>query len=451
MTHERGVPPAPGRLPVLGHLIPMVRDPLAFLSSLPAAGDVVEIRLGPVRAVVVCDPGLTHQVLTDDRTFDKGGEFIERLKEVIGDGVGLCPHRLHRRQRRLMQPAFHPDRMARYADVMNEQITGLVRTWRPGQVLDVYAEMTDLTANVLVATMFSSPRPGRDGTDGLRRDTTVIVDSVYRRMLTPQPLLRLPTRANRRYRRADARLHRTVHALLAERRASGVEHGDLLSALLHAQDEGPGASAARSLSDPEIIANVLMFLLAGTETTASALAWALHLVAAHPRIEHDLHAEVDSVLDGRCARHTDLPRLDLAGRIVTESLRLYPPGWFLTRTAATATRLGGHRIPRGTTVVYSPYLLHRRPDLFEEPNRFDPDRWLPDRPPPDRHSLIPFGNGSRKCIGDTFATTEATLALAGIASRWTLRHLPGPPVAPARSASLYPGRLRMRAEARKPV
>ncbi|MER7763113.1 cytochrome P450 [Streptomyces sp. NPDC097619] len=444
------LPRAPGRVPLLGHMIPLALDPLGFLAALPRRGDVVEIRLGPVRAVVVCDPALTHGVLTDDKTFDKGGELIERLREVIGDGLGLCPHDRHRRQRRLAQPAFHHERMPGYADRMAEHAADVTGAWRPGQDLDVYAEMTGLTTRVLLASMFSSALSGPAEHEALRRDVTTVVDSVYRRLLTPRPLLRLPTPANRRYRRANARLHTVVESLLARRRAGPAEDGDLLAALTTA-GEGFSTAPEDGLSASEVVANAMMFLLAGVETTASALAWSLHLIAAHPEVERGLHAEVDAVLEGnRPPRYADLPHLDLTGRIVTEALRLYPPGWLLTRTVTADTLLGGHPIARGTTVVYSPYVLQRRADRFEDPDRFDPDRWLPDRPRTDRQAFIPFSSGSRKCIGDAFAVAETTLTVAAIASCWTLRPVPGPPVTPARSASLYPRNLRMRTEARRP-
>lgn len=452
-TASGAVPVAPGRLPLLGHLLPLARDPLTFLSSLPACGDLVEVRIGPTRAIVVCDPDLTHRLLTDDRTFDKGGALIEKAREIVGDSLGTCPHGRHRRQRRLAQPAFHQARMPGYADIMTERITDATRSWRPGRILDVYAEMLGITSEILLATMFSSSLPARSDRGRLHRDFVTVIDGMYRRMLTPRPLNRLPTRRNRRYRQAVARLRRSVRTVLADRRADGTDHGDLLSALLAARDTGIGigigiGTTDQSLSDAEITDNTMMFLLAGTETTATTLAWALHLLTEHPETERALHAEVDAVLDGRPASHADLPHLELTGRVITETLRLYPPGWIFTRTVTADTRLGGHRLPANTTVVYSPYLLHRRADLFGDPDRFDPDRWLPDRPLPGRRTLIPFSSGSRKCIGDTFAVTEAVLALASIASRWTLHRVPGPPVTAARSAALYPRHLRMRVEAR---
>ncbi|MGA4837434.1 cytochrome P450 [Streptomyces sp. G45] len=451
--HGTAPPIAPQRVPLLGHLPSMVRDPFTFLSSLPGSGDLVEVRLGPARAIVVCTPELTRHVLLDDRTFDKGGLFFDRLREVLGDGLGTCPHSRHRRKRRLSQPAFHKARMPGYADVMTEHITDSVRSWRDRQVLDdVYVEMMRITSRVTLANLFSSSLPPGVSHARLLNDITTVFDGWYWRMLTPPPLDRLPTPGNRRYQRANARLRRDVHAIVTDRRASiahatgSADHSDLLSALLTASDT-EGASPA--LSDTEIVDLMVTFLLGGTETTATTLAWALHLLAHHPDVERALHTEVDAVLVGGPATRAELPRLELTGRVITETLRIHSPTWILTRTTTTDTELGGYRIPQGTTIVFSPYLLHRRADLHHDPDRFDPDRWLPERNPPTSDSFIPFGSGARTCIGDTFAITQATLALATIASRWTLRPVPGPAVTAAKSAVSHPRDLRMRINARR--
>ncbi|GLV82442.1 hypothetical protein Slala03_21310 [Streptomyces lavendulae subsp. lavendulae] len=294
-------------------------------------------------------------------------------------------------------------------------------------------------------------------------------------MATPPPLNRLPTPGNRRYHRARARLPRTLHRIVTERRATGIDHGDLLSMLLAARDPESGP-AAQTLADAEITDQIITFFLAAVETTASALASALYLLGQHPEIEARLHAEVDSVLDGRPATHADLPRLELTGRILTETLRLWPPVSFLTRRCTADTSLGPYLIPAGKTVVYSPYLipagktvvyspylipagktvvyspylLHHQADLYPDPDRFDPDRWAPDNPaPPRREAYLPFAGGARKCIGDRFATHTATLILATIATRWRMRPVPGVRVRPTtHGPALGPGGLRMRILAR---
>ncbi|QRX96699.1 cytochrome P450 [Streptomyces noursei] len=170
---------------------------------------------------------------------------------------------------------------------------------------------------------------------------------------------------------------------------------------------------------------ILTAFLAGTGTTASILARSLDLLARHPEIEQRLHAEVDTVLSGNPATHADLPRLELTERIITKTLRLYPSAWFLTRTVTHDTHLGRRPLPAGTGIVYSPYLIHHRPGRYPDPETFAPDRWDPEHPQPPRNRFIPFATGARKCIGDTFATTEAVLSLATITARWSLKHLPG--------------------------
>lgn len=447
MMTARSIASAPGRLPVLGNLVPLLRDPLRFLRSLPEHGDLVRVRLGPFSAIMVCDPGLTHQVLLDDRTFDKGGPYFDRGREVVGNGLATCPHHEHRRQRRMLQPAFRPSRLLGYAEVMTAQIVEMTGSWRTDQVLDVRTEMKTLAARMFTLTMFSDTLPApvlRQAID----DLTIVVDGVSQRMLMMPPLDRLPTPSNRRYHKARARLRQTLDGIIADRRHSGQDRGDLLSALLSARDPDT-ADVGQGLSDAEISDQVLTFFSAGG-TTATVLAWALHLLAEHPDLEERLHAEVDAVLDGGAAAHEHLPKLKLTSRFITETLRVWPPAWVLTRSVVVDTHLGGHPIPAGTTVVYSPYLIHYRPDLYTDPERFDPDRWdSTHRPPPPRDAFIPFGGGARKCIGDQFSMIEATLALATIAARWQLRSLPDQPVRPDTSPiTLQPRGLRMRAVAR---
>ncbi|MFF5491376.1 cytochrome P450 [Streptomyces virginiae] len=257
---------------------------------------------------------------------------------------------------------------------------------------------------------------------------------------------RLPTPGNRRYHQARADLPGVFDHIVTDRRGADTDHGDLVSMLLTAHDSDSGPADQR-LTDAEIIDQIITFFLVGTETSATALAWALHLLAQHPEIEKRLHAEVDAVLGGRPATHADLPRLELTGRVITETLRLWPPAWFFTRTCTADTRLGRHTVPAGTTLLYSPYLLHRQADLYPDPDRFDPDRWTTGQP--RREAFIPFGAGPRKCIGDRFATIVSTLALATITTRWRLEPLPGTRVRPTVSGpALNPKGLRMRATAR---
>nr|WP_156055922.1 cytochrome P450 [Nocardia sp. NRRL WC-3656] len=443
------IPQAPGGLPLLGHIVPLLRDPLALLTSLPSCGDLVQIRIGPGRVLVACSPELTGQVFKDDRTFDKGGQLIDRVRELLGDGLLTCSHDRHRRQRRLVQPAFRADRLSLYAQMMTAHAAAVTSRWRDHQVLNVPAEMAALTMTIAMETMFSQGLSSEAATRAAH-DLTTITEEMYRRLITPPPLDRLPTPSNRRYRQACNRLRQIVEDIIAERRDDGADYGDLLSMLLDARDtadEGASSGGA-GLSDVDIRDQVITLFSAGWETTANTLTWALHLLACHPDIRDRVHQEVDTVLAGDPADLEHLPELKLTSRVVTETLRLYPPGWILTRTVTTNTRLGGYPVPAGTTVVLSPYLIHRRPDLFTEPERFDPDRWDQTSTPPAHNASLPFGGGARKCIGDQFALTEAVLALATITACWRLDSVPGQRVRPAAAVALHPSGLQMRATAR---
>ncbi|MCP2317992.1 pentalenene oxygenase [Nocardia amikacinitolerans] len=437
---SREIPTAPGARPLIGHLVPFLKQPFTFLAQLPEHGDLVKIRLGPKVAVVICDPGLARKVLVDDRTFDKGGLFLEREREWLGESVATCTHSTHRHKRRLAQPAFHPKRLADYAHTMTSQIASVVDGWRSGQVLDVCPEMFTITSRVFGAAMFSSTLPA-GVLHQVISDLTTTFDGTFQRTLLPDAISRVPIPGTRRYNHANRRLRTTMNDIIAERRASGIDNGDLLSALLTVHDR---ESDARGTIDDDVSDAVVTFFVAGTETTSSALAWVLYLLAKHPEVEAQLHAEIDSVLAGRQPDYSDMERLRVATRIVTETLRLYPPAWFFTRIVTAGVRLEPYELPVGSTVALSPYLIHRRADLYDRPDRFDPDRWLPERAAASPGAFLPFGGGARKCIGEAFGMTEVVLALVTIASRWRLQTVAGSRVRPPLSVSLVPGGLHLR-------
>jgi cytochrome P450 len=325
--------------------------------------------------------------------------------------------------------------------------------WRDGQTLDARAEMAAPSMRTAVATMVSG-ESFVSGSAPLRRavnDLAVVLRGSLRQGLLPPVLSGLPTIGTCRYRRATHRLRRLLGGIVAERRTSSADHSDLLAALLGGSlpDRREPAGEDRRLTDTEILDQVIAFFGAGTETVATTLTWALHLLAGHPNAERRLHQEVDEVLAGSPATGEHVPRLEFTRRVAYETLRLYPPGWVNVRTASVNTDLGGHPVPAGTTVVYSPYLSHRRPDLYDDPQRFDPDRWdTTGRTPPGRAGFIPFGAGPRKCIGDQFALTEVVITLATIATQWRLLALPGEHVQPTAGITLHPRTLRMRAAKR---
>jgi pentalenene oxygenase len=445
---DQAIEQAPGALPVVGHAMAVLRGPLAFLTSWAPGDGLGLIRFGPWKAVVVYDPALAHQVLRDERIFDKGGPVIDRTREVVGNGLGTCRYDEHRRQRRLVQSCFHPARMPGYATLMTEQILAITGHWRDGQTIDVLDETMATATRVAITTMFSAYTTTT--LDQACRDVVTVMAGIMRRAALPGPLDRLPTPGNRHFHQALSRLRQFIAGMIEVYRAGGITRDDLMSVLLDgsAPAEGPGGPAGRVLSDTEIADQAMTFVVAGTDTVASALAWALHLLARHPSIEARLHQEVDRVLAGATPTYADLPNLELCQHIIHETLRLYPSVWLLTRTATADTELAGHRIPAGTVIVYSPYQLHRRVASFTDPDRFDPDRWTGLRPTTPRSPFLSFGAGARKCIGESFAMTEAVLALSTMASRWRFEPVAGSRVRPGLGVVLTPKGLRMRLTAR---
>ncbi|GAA2337229.1 cytochrome P450 [Streptomyces violaceusniger] len=437
---------APGGLPLVGHALLMGRKPLTFLASLPAHGDLVELRLGPRPVYLPCHPELVQQVLVNARVYDTGGPVKEKAKPILGNGLITSDWADHRRQRRLVQPAFHAARIAKYAEVMERECEAESTAWTARRPIDVSHEMLALTARVTARALFSTDMAPHAVAE-IQHCLPIVVEGAYRQAIDPTGLLaKLPLAANRRFDDALTRLNQLIDRMIDDYKASDDgDRGDVLSALFAAQDDETGGT----MSDQEIHDQVMTLLLAGIETTASALSWTWFLLGRNPRAEAALHAEVDEVLGGRAPTYADVPRLAYTQRVFSEALRLFPPAWLFTRTTTETTELGGRRLPPASDVLVSPYVLHRDPALFPRPESFDPDRWLPERAKEvTRGSYLPFGGGSRKCIGDVFGMTEATLALAAIAGRWRMRPIPGTKIRPRPQMSLTAGPLRMIPEPR---
>ncbi|WP_405406504.1 cytochrome P450 [Streptomyces sp. NBC_01104] len=441
---------APGALPVLGHALPLWRRPLEFLGGLPTDADLVEIRLGPKKAYLAHSPELAQQVLTDSRTFDKGGPLFEKARLLVGNGLVSSEWAPHKRQRRLLQPAFHPSRVPGYIGLMGEELEEELAAWEPGKALDVSDTMHGLTLKITARTMFATTADRR-AIDEVAYCMPVIMRGVYKRMIAPTGLQeKLPTAHNRDFEQVRVRMRRLIRETVeAYRTGDSEDTGDLMSILVNTRDEETG----EGLSDEEIHDQVMTLLIGGTETTGNTMAWVFHTLATHPHIEERLHEELDTVLAGRVPGFGDLHRLPYTGRVITETLRMYPPAWLLTRATTRATELAGRSIDAGTIVLYSPYALGHNPAIYADPDTFDPDRWLPERAEGlPRGFNLPFGGGSRKCIGDTLGAAETTITLAGIAARWRLRTVPGTKAGTAvPRASLGTGPLPMVPERRDRV
>jgi cytochrome P450 len=339
-----------------------------------------------------------------------------------------------RAQRKLAQPAFHRDRIANYGRLMVEFTARLLESWHDGQVRDVQHDMMQLTLEIVAKTLFDA-EIGGDSASASAAMETLMRSFIARTGSLLAPPHWFPTPLNLRVERAITRLERILAKVIAERRASGEDRGDLLSMLLHAQDEESG----RRMSDRQLRDEVMTLFMAGHETTANTLAWSWVLLSAHPEVEDRLHAEIDHVLGARLPTCADLPRLKYAESIINETLRVYPTVWVIGREAIEPVELGGYSIPAGTTVFMPQWVIHRDGRWFQDPEEFRPERWeggLVQRI--HRYAYFPFGGGPRICIGNNFALMEATLILATIARQYRLKLAPDANIVPLPTITLRP-------------
>lgn len=428
----------PRALPLLGHALRFKRQPLEFLESLRPLGEVVAIRLGPKPAYVVNSPDLVRRILVAEAQAFEAGLLLDKVKPFIGNGLITLRGTDHTRHRRLLQPAFHHNSIARYVEVMRQLATKTVGSWREGQQIVADVEMMELATAVVGKTLFSMDL-GRDVVDEVVRLMPMLLEGVRKRLMAPTELLeKLPTVGNRRFNAAIRRIHRVVEDIIAEYRRTGVDHGDLASMMLSARDEQTG----EGFSDLQVRDEALTMLAAGTQTTATTIAWALHILSTNDDIQQRARAQIREVLGERNMTFDDIERLDYIRRLLTETLRLYPPAWLLSRRAACEVTLGDHVLPPGASILFSPYALHRDPRTYPDPGVFDPDRWIPERAKSiPRPAFIPFGAGNRQCLGEGFAWVEATVVLTVILQRWRVGPVPGQIIRKVALATLVPSRL----------
>jgi len=351
---------------------------------------------------------------------------------LLGDGLLTSEGAFHLRQRRLVQPAFHRDRLAGYAKTMVERARVARERWQDAAVIDMSKEMMRLTMDIVSRTLFSAEVEGE--ADEIA-DALNGVFGLFDMILLPfsEYIEKLPLPMMRRFHAARARLDATIYRLIAERRASGEDKGDLLSMLLLAQDEeGEGG-----MTDTQVRDEVLTLFLAGHETTANALTWAWYLLSQNPSAEDELHRELDR-FEGRAPGMEDLPALRYTGAVFSEALRMFPPAWAIGRRTLEDVEIAGCHIPKGCVVLLSPYVTHRDARWFLEPERFMPERWLEEDTTRPKFAYFPFGGGARVCIGERFAWMEGVLLLAEIAQKWRFELVPGHPVERKAQITLRP-------------
>jgi cytochrome P450 len=447
-------PPGPKPHFLTGN-IPLARNnPLqTFQGWAREFGGIFYYRALWMRVYFVVDPDLIEAVLVRNYQNLLKDRVLRNSRWFFGDGLLTNEGESWLRQRRLAAPAFHRERIASYAKIMTDHAEEMLATWQgsineDGEIRDIHQEMMQLTLRIVVRALFNVEA---EQTEKISQTMNVLMRSTTgARMLLPPQFRYLPTPGMIEFRRAVRQVDETVYGIIARRREkeseSETDSGDLLSMLMQARDEKDGGR----MTDKQLRDEVMTFLLAGHETTALALSWTWHLLGENPDAEEKLHQELDRVLAGRAPTFSDLPALPYTESVIKESMRLYPPAWGLGRAVVKEFELGGYRVPAGVTVVASPYVTHRDPRFFPEPEKFDPDRWLPERAQKlPKFAYFPFGGGPRQCIGAAFAMMEAVLLLATIAQKFQFRAEPGHVVTPTPSFTLRPKNgIRMRLEKR---
>lgn len=421
------LPPGPPGRPVAERLADLTRDPLAFLTRCARDyGDVVRVRFGPAHLTFINHPEHIEYVLvTNHRNFIKS-RALQANRRVLGNGLLTNEGQPWLQQRRLVQPAFHRERIAACAGAVVSLADRLLERWPDGATVDLHQEMLRLTLAIVSRTLFSADVTA--AADEVGAAVQVAIDHFDGRA---KRLCGLPVPGSARFERAARALDRVIGEIISRRRESRHDPGDLLSLLLQAPGEG--------LAEDQIRDEAMTIFLAGYETPANALTWTWYLLAQHPEAAGNLYAEVDAVLGGRLPALDDLPRLRYTEMVLTESLRLYPPAWALARQGLADVEIGGYPVRAGTTLLMSQWVMHRDPRYYADPERFWPERWadgLAKRLPPCAY--FPFGAGPRLCIGRSFALMEMTLILAIMARRFRLRLAPGCAPVPQPSISLRP-------------
>ena len=431
---DRGRPPGPPRLPVLGNTHQYVRDPLGFfVETAREYGPVAYYDLGGEAFYQLSDPDHVERVLVhENESYVKGELFQDSLRPPLGNGLLTNEGDAWRRQRHRIQPAFTPDRLAAYATVMVDLTERRIADWDDGEPIDLHEEMMRLTVEIAAKALFDvDVRTSKAAIGGALE---AVMDQVERHTRRPVDVPSwAPTPGNRQYARALATLDAVADRIIDERRSQ--QRGDSRGARSNGDDGSPDGDADDDTHEPGDVVTLLLdagvsreqirdevvtILLAGHETTALALTYALHLLASNPDAWKPLREELDDVLADGPPAASDLPALAYTERVVKETMRVHPPVYELLRESIEDVVFDGYRIPAGNTIAVQQWVIHRDPANYDEPSTFRPDRWTPEfeRSLP-RFAYFPFGGGPRRCIGDRFAMQEAQLVLATICRRWT--------------------------------
>ncbi len=431
--HTLRLPPGPKGHFLLGVLPEVRKDELDFLDRIVAQyGDIIYLRVVNNPVFILSHPqDIEVVLLTNNSNFVKS-TFLRSSEALFGNGLLTSDGSFWLRQRRLLQPAFHHDRLVEYSRTMVGYTERMLATWQDGEARDAHDEMVRVTMEIIAKLLFGDDIAS--DTEQVGEALRVFFDQFDERFglyLIPEWL---PTPGNIRYRKAIARLDRIISNVIRRRRATLDGGSDMLSTLLRVKDE-----AGVEMTDTQLRDEMMTLFFTGHETTSLALGWTWYLLAQNQEAEGKLFEELDRVLAGRAPTYEDLPQLRYTDWVVKESLRLYPPAYGVVRTALKDCEIGGYSVPAGATLAIFPWTVHRDPRYFERPLEFVPERWdneFAKRLP--RCAYFPFGVGPRVCIGNTFATTELVLMVAAIARKFQFKLAPGHRVLLSPSLTLRP-------------
>ncbi len=439
-------PPGPRTRSLGGSFSAFRADPLGFLTHCAETyGELSYFRAAHQHMYFLNSPALVQEALVNKNSCFIKSRILQRAKALLGEGLLTNEGTAHLRQRRLVQPAFHRDRLVRYAADMSALAVKSRARYSHQAEVDIDREMMRLTLSIVGRTLFSADVEEDAPAIGEAMNALLEMMPVLMFPLS-QYLQHLPLPFMRRFQKAGETLDSTIYRIINERRQSSHDHGDLLSMLLLSRDaEGDNTG----MSDKQVRDETLTLFIAGHETTATALTWAWHLLSLHPGAEAKMHAEIDAVLGDREPTFDDVPRLPYTSNVFGETMRLYPPAWAIGRMAISPLELNGFTVPAKSIVLLSPYTMHRSPQWWPDAGRFLPERWEVDDAERPKFAFYPFGGGPRLCIGERFAWMEGVLILAAIGRKWRFRPVSNEPVKLAPLLTLRPkGGLRLRAEAR---
>jgi len=419
------LPAGPRRLPYLGHMLSLRQDPLGFLQQLQRTyGNMATIYLGKNPAVLLFRPEHVHYVLVEHPRNFSNRRLLRRNSNggFASEGLLTIDGEKHRQQRRAVQPAFHKKRVEGYAAIMEQYTQELLETWHPGDTVDMSRAMQALTLRIVSKCLFSIDLssqlgPLSDAFDGVIGSSTSVAEDLLNIRIDN------PITSYGRRMAAMRQLDILIYTLIAQRRDDDRDYQDVLSMLMSAQS---GEEPGRKLTEKQIHDHILTFLAAGHETTAIALVWTFYLLSRYPQVRIKLQDEMRSVLADREPTLDDLAKLPYLDWVLNESMRLYPPAWLQMRFVAKESELDGVRLPVGTLLIMSQWVIHRLPDIWQDAEMFKPERWDPvngQQIPPGAY--FPFGGGPRTCIGMPLAQLEARLILASILQRYTPQPVPG--------------------------